>query len=1400
MSGLVQVHGRPSFCSTHPASHILALPDTSTLRELPDRPQPVPRASKDGLPSEQLAKIVVSILAYLHCRLLLSPALVGKLCPPSQPITTLSVCLPWRRMTSGSQSSSNQLLGINRRIQPSLMLALLLLVGLIARSLAEVAPGANVSLAQDTSARRYLERRNFGNRLPTSSNSSRLSLIQLGQRNDNLTDRYEAANSSGQLQLLDQPMRRADQEASKLLGHVKRLDLFPGGRLIRTPPLSSTTTTVLDSWHKLLLPRRAYNQSLLEPHNSSSADEHWASQRPDLVQTGLVTIQDEPDQLVVGNLSESRDYQVVHLDQNEDTQQVYSGANYLAEDQQQRATNGTTEYGEPKMEWMEASTDIEQVIHKDNADGDKAAAGRQSSQAAGSGEQAAAGERLRNHELSSSWQREKSGEEQNEAERKKEAQKEEKMQLDLGHNKHGWKNVYHKEEYAQHQKYHDLYRDKNWDQNRERTEGSDQSNKGSKYNELLSKQFYDKDKHGTKYDYTRGSGWKRIEDEAAESGNQSGAEHQSREPSASYMKEVGVAAPSNGEEQPDEGVIEQMRNKLDRLSSGSEPDGGQYSRAAKEGEDDEGAGSHRSINEILKSARQVERGSRRSNLRATKASPPNQHYIAHEAEGSSQHQSTSEDEAEPDEEHDVTGKPATEKSRKNAQLRLKLELNLGKSDNQRSQQPDSRRNISDESSIWTGKDNQQSGWLAPGKPSNGGWQPAKSFGLEPIRSQPPVRALKGRQFIVEKQASEKSKTKQGQRKSAKDKPRPKPIAGEGPTSDQLAKVLPARPIYVKNLQMNGSVVLGKQTGPGPESSTNGKGEEALQVAPNSGEMANDFSIESSLANALGDHDDSLQQANSLGARFQDNQAIKEFEPANNNEYMLLFDDSNSAAASDSFNQRVPNYRKPTAQIHQAAHEPHVIFETSASNIDQQRRPLFQTDADETSNSLMLPDGFSPQYQKLEPANVRQPPRLIGQDYRLANLLRLAPFIGSHLTASPGSSLAATMVVPSVQQAFGRLLRLPRMFSASSSTHQSQLSEDQQQNRYWPTRQALGQNQEYPGHITGSMNEQYRPTASQHQQAEESQLDITRWPQPINFGRPQSMETPLMDNTGFGLLSLRPQLNLQQGLSRPLEIGDLMEATTRTFTRVMNPNLIDQSDHFRPQPYASSMKYSHNQLPRKLISQPESLASKDKSRINPAELKRLLKKNDNKKKSSTPERDNLGVLNQLGTQWKKPLRFESNYTSMPFLPSVVAPFKWSVGGQQSLTSSQQARARPSSPSSALRKDLARGRDTAEVLHNPSASMISNQAVVGPYRSSVANSAMRAKSHDKRESTRLAMANRIQTDSPKKMNATLSLNRSRSTKAPNFGQRVIESFKSKLGSVGFASQARQNNHQIRPRISS
>lgn len=239
-------------------------------------------------------------------------------------------------------------------------------------------------------------------------------------------------------------------------------------------------------------------------------------------------------------------------------------------------------------DWQ-ASNDIEHVIRAttNNRDDDETKKHASAAQrAVGSKEETnEEGQRSKGRDESGHWTRERSGAEGEQGHRK-EANKEAAGRLvDVGHNRHGWKNVYHKEEYAQHQKYHDVFRDKDWHDKRAKSGESQQYEKGNKFNESLAKSYADKDRMGSKYDYRKGNEWKRSEENgaaddesqqlAAAAADEGDEGEQPKSHQASHQDDHQRAASSNarsvnrvetGDNLDDDAILNQMKVRLENMS------------------------------------------------------------------------------------------------------------------------------------------------------------------------------------------------------------------------------------------------------------------------------------------------------------------------------------------------------------------------------------------------------------------------------------------------------------------------------------------------------------------------------------------------------------------------------------------------------------------------------------------------------------------------------------------------------------------------------------------------------------------------------------------------------------------------------------------------------------------
>lgn len=185
-----------------------------------------------------------------------------------------------------------------------------------------------------------------------------------------------------------------------------------------------------------------------------------------------------------------RDYQVFQAKNSND---IYSQANDKLERNRQ-------------LDWQ--ATDLSHVIQV--SDSGKNFELDETNDHSGSKKDGHSGNKLRDREQKGSWTRSKNGQEIESESEKRKGKDGNDWIKNLGHNKHGWRNVYHKEEYADHRKFHDVLLDKNWAKQKGFNGSTYDGNRGVQYDETQSGSFHDKDKHGSKFDYQRGDDWKRT--------------------------------------------------------------------------------------------------------------------------------------------------------------------------------------------------------------------------------------------------------------------------------------------------------------------------------------------------------------------------------------------------------------------------------------------------------------------------------------------------------------------------------------------------------------------------------------------------------------------------------------------------------------------------------------------------------------------------------------------------------------------------------------------------------------------------------------------------------------------------------------------------------------------------
>jgi len=1070
-------------------------------------------------------------------------------------------------------------------------------------------------------------------------------------------------------------------------------------------------------------------------------------------------------------------------------------------------------YRDAQPEWQ--STNIEQVIRtKKHSVQSGGKTGKDSRLKEGSGEQRASGEKLRDSDESSYWKRERSKEEVEKGSGKKGAEAEAKFLKDLGHNRHGWKNVYHKEEYANHQKFHDVFRDKSWDDRRAKLDEKHQYNKGDKFNESLAKNFYNRDKHGTKYDYSKGNDWKRYEDEQNEAdevakddyvetkkqdqANQvagqvedkegshpepepepehaSSLNHQQQE-ADQYESQEGPSVEegdSGSADQIDDAVIEQMKAKLDRLSgqtgprysvSSSSPNGEYLSimpeRIRKESnahgpmsttttaattttgasptttpasakdddyeidwtlQDPEAAGdsrlgSHESINDILKTARKVNGRSRPQDLEAD------------------QQRENSDDEIEPESQE----KPRVNENRRN-ELRLKLELDLGKSVGERLKMGNGNNEANNLTSAprlrgserFVSHGSLQEHNFTRQRGGTGGWQ-AKDVGtreggrhdfdsqvVDYPRASSPMRrphsnSIQMRQPEMGSQLSsvDNREPKYGfghQHQSSSRSNSTKTITSRPLSS--LNQVLPSRPIFVKHLQMNGGVVLGKVDGLSANRS--------VIERPRGPIMSDDMSIEGSLLSALGDHNELNALPEIMAQPNLPEQLTMLEQPSQ--EYLVMFGDNSQAESHQQAPHLIPG-------------EPKVIFEADPSNVEHGRQPFMAEGQTSAMGQLvasdnrftLAPGNFGPSHPFLyaQVSSQTNPNQAINsaRELGLQSLLK-STYAGSLI--GQGSNFGASIVAPTMQQAFGRLLRLPKVFGVGQSQQQQQ------------------QQQQQP---------------EQMQQEESlSTLSIGRW---RPFGG-SSLVNPQRQH--------QKQQQAQQKHHRQLEFGDLTESASRIVTSSVYPSVSlvqkPKLELIHLPPYKTSQSnFTGSELAPKASKKqlaPESAEHRKRTQGKRASLKR--------KQKPSAER---GALESSSKVHSKPAKAKPlNYTMVEsVIPVSLVPSIWmpSIVGVD-LRSNVSTLVKPASSSQSQKAKLLQ-QQMDRIPYGSFQPPTKTARVNGDGASS--KSGKTSKNSDSNYGR--ASQQTVHAALP-----TIHVPRV-STKAPTFSQRFVENFKTKLNLV-------------------
>ena len=796
----------------------------------------------------------------------------------------------------------------------------------------------------------------------------------------------------------------------------------------------------------------------------------------------------------------------------------------------------------------EASNDIEQVIQVDKQQVTASGSGYSSGDtSAAHKQQAAVGERLKAKEQSGHWSSSDGGAHQLEGSAGGSAKMADRALVDLGHHKHGWKNVYHKEEYAQHQKYHDVFRDRDWHDKRSRQAEQHQLEKGAKFNKSLASNFRDANKQGTKYDFRKGSEWRRSEDENelqadGEADSELDDQHSdfgktgASQVSDKYMAPKQRAGQEEGAE--DELILEQMRARLEDLSERANGQAPVVNSTAREPHE---MGSrmrewppepktmathtvgHQSINDILKTARRAKgnRSSSSSSAAGGRHEPSRasdgidlsrplrvqngRRRQQTEADSSDHSRDDGDDDGNNDDDDDdggdsgdnagnrgryeylapvgdrdkrqpigqmasasalTTRSDETTGGDKRNELRLKLELDLGKSLGGGGSTQELTK-LANTTSSWledhqnhtsVGFTNSLGHGIGASRPTNG----SHSVGGLAQGRLPAHRPS----YLFANASGHHSNSQSANRKPALGSgahPATRLSSGWGAkgrasaanSSAALSEVLPNRPIFVKHLQMNGGVVLGKLDGPLPTNHSPAVGllEDSFALSPE------DLRIENSLGGHLEDDADGADHHHELGLVGRPTLAD---EPPSK-DYVVVFggfstdhssaaDSSRSQGAAAHLGQVAPPERLLAPEG--PSDEPNVIFEASASTLHDDRlpahyfrhfeaQPLNGGDNDElhvSSNDLRALASTS----DLTSSQAAAAATLPGRQQVVAELaaIPLQPLrptvswrqhVGSHL---PNLLRAATLGYASsdppsqVHQLLNRWLRLPRVFEPS----------------------------------------------------------------------------------------------------------------------------------------------------------------------------------------------------------------------------------------------------------------------------------------------------------------------------------------------------------------------------------
>lgn len=814
-------------------------------------------------------------------------------------------------------------------------------------------PATTPTSGTQNSTQRYLERKNFGQRI--------------------------VANSSGP-SLLARAIRQLN---ATLLGAGKRdyeaTSLATGGSSSQPgrPNLS------LDTWARLMNRHMNMTRTTRGPQVANSTAGpltpgalRRAASSGQLVASSLPLMDSAQETLSIGI--------VIRPDEQRSVNVTGGGVH-----------NSTTTMGSGDWQTAADTNEIESVIRL-AADGDHQDELRG---------HAKAGEQLRGHEEAGKWSRSRHGEQQEAGEANKAGQQADKRLVDQGHNRHGWKNVYHREEYAQHQKYHDVLHDKDWHERQAKAKQQLNYLKGNKFNQSNSDEFHDVDKHGSNYDYRKGSEWKRSEEDSALGDSTAATSDdlsQRYRPLQSAASQPYQAANSTGESvqslmattpvmeeqskdedslDDDEAVLEQMKARLDRLSERAHQRSSAAARTAKPpaeyeqqqqsarswasasrpastGPTKTGHVLHENINDVLKSARNL--NSREVN--GTRREPDEQEGDDDDDDSASGGEQANDSGGEQQQQQHRLDRSAAVKSMlaepirlttdnnnnrdKRNELRLKLELDLGKAASPEGYERQPSRHLAKVAgAISSGRKNANQTSMtnslghsvgsATGFASRPPRDPSQQAAPTSTTRRPAASGVQGQH----RNSSHQSNSASG-------------WLPRGTTNGSaLAQVLPSRPIFVKHLQMNGGIVLGPQPAFNMSTEDEIASTNHLMGQPHLVMGSHQTGVEDLTVETAHGAPHPMEAAAFEALLQQSQQVHEDNQPTK--DYMLVFGgiDHHSAAASEqaSRHQHFRHHRQHDALEDSNPGEPKVIFEASASTMDDDRLPgvFGQQEADQT---------------------------------------------------------------------------------------------------------------------------------------------------------------------------------------------------------------------------------------------------------------------------------------------------------------------------------------------------------------------------------------------------------------------------------------------------------------------